>query len=87
MTADAWVGIGLTVLGVGAPTTAALLRLLPSRNAPPILACPVREHEARMGSIEKDIAVLQENSAMIKSTLLRIEHKLDVCNGYHHKEE
>jgi hypothetical protein len=76
MSGEVWIGIGLTVVGAGLPATVALMRLLPQKNGRS-QACPIREHEARMGSIEKSVAVLQESSSHIKASLLRIEQRLE----------
>ena len=73
------VGIGLAVLGLGLPTTVALMKLLPNRNG--VLECPIREHEHRMADTERDVARLQEVVAGNKATLVRIEAKLDVLTS------
>lgn len=77
-------GIGLAILGIGTPVAVALLRLLPRRDfrkdVRREILCPVREHEARMGVIEKDIAVLQESIGSIRAILVRIEGKVDKLN-------
>lgn len=90
MQPDSLLGIGLAVLGIGAPATVALIKLLPQREPKQspwkIIDCPVREHEARMSEIEKDVAVLQENTASVRATLLRIESKLDAFNGHHDQQ-
>lgn len=81
MDGTTWIGIGLTVLGLGMPTTVALLRLLPDNHRTADTNPPCREHETRMGETETDVAVLKSDMAMIKTMLERIEKKLDRRNG------
>ena len=87
MEAEAWIGIGLTVLGLGMPAAAAILKLLPRKEDRNVTPCPIREHEARMGMIEKDVAVVQEHVSTVRAALVRIETKLDRLNDRHAKHE
>lgn len=87
MQPDTMLGIGLAVLGLGLPTTVALLRLLPSRNGStsvPGMSDFCKTHGRRLDIHEEKIAtasieraVLQEHTANIKATLLRMENKID----------
>jgi len=81
MDGSTWVGIGLSILGIGLPSTVALLRLLPVRESSTMVQCPIREHEQRMAETEKSVAVIQGGMASINAMLLRIEAKLDRRNG------
>ena len=81
----ALLGVGLSVLGVGGPITAAIIKFVPAR-APngcqkPGTSDTCRDHETRIRQCEVYDAGQEKDVEHIKAALARIENHLKQLGG------
>lgn len=80
MTGDTVIGVGLAVLGIGAPLTVAVAKYFAVKRAeplPPGHAEECMEHHKQMFDLQLQIKGLSDNMVFIRESVGRIENEVE----------
>ena len=81
MTGDAVIGIGLAVLGIGAPLTVAVAKYF-ANGTKLVVSLPghseeCRKHREKMVDLQLQVASLSDNVIFIRQSVSRIENEVE----------